>query len=428
MRATRSRIVATSKSTDALRSDAKGSSLASSSSNGGATGSKLRATRVPAVVGASGKARSNSTNSRSVPLGEVTNQPRRAPSASSTATGGKDGVTKSFVKVDNTSNGRFRATRITASSSNPDSLHQRHRSGSLASGSSASNLASMRSVHNTIGMDLDEEDETARPAQPRPFHRSGQTCAETRAMERQENEAQTFGKVKSTVRTSAKVRIADRNPSTIEDEEMHDSELDELAAADALSTDSEHGAESAESMATVPILEVHEASFASSSSSSGGSSHDSNELATSQSGLGTAQTTPWLQEQERFCDPDTSLEEARIDHALDPEYLLTLRPDLEEAAQQKRAHIVRLFEEEVVKPAAEAARKEREECLAQGIISVETAAHDDELALMGVDPEEVRDTTMVAEYAEEIFRYMSKCERETMPNPNYMDFQTEVQW
>ena len=38
------------------------------------------------------------------------------------------------------------------------------------------------------------------------------------------------------------------------------------------------------------------------------------------------------------------------------------------------------------------------------------------------------DTTMVAEYAPEIFSYMCEQEIETMANPHYMDFQSEIEW
>ncbi|TIA87140.1 hypothetical protein E3P99_03362 [Wallemia hederae] len=38
------------------------------------------------------------------------------------------------------------------------------------------------------------------------------------------------------------------------------------------------------------------------------------------------------------------------------------------------------------------------------------------------------DTTMVAEYAPEIFSYMCQQEVETMANPHYMDFQSEIEW
>ncbi|WVF72679.1 hypothetical protein IAT40_007497 [Kwoniella sp. CBS 6097] len=38
------------------------------------------------------------------------------------------------------------------------------------------------------------------------------------------------------------------------------------------------------------------------------------------------------------------------------------------------------------------------------------------------------DTTMVAEYADEIFAHMENLEESVMPNPRYMDFQTEIEW
>lgn len=44
------------------------------------------------------------------------------------------------------------------------------------------------------------------------------------------------------------------------------------------------------------------------------------------------------------------------------------------------------------------------------------------------DDVDMFDTTMVAEYADDIFRHMEQLERETMPNPRYMDFQTEIEW
>lgn len=38
------------------------------------------------------------------------------------------------------------------------------------------------------------------------------------------------------------------------------------------------------------------------------------------------------------------------------------------------------------------------------------------------------DTTMVAEYSEDIFKYMEELEESTLPNPRYMDSQTEIEW
>jgi G2/mitotic-specific cyclin 1/2 len=44
------------------------------------------------------------------------------------------------------------------------------------------------------------------------------------------------------------------------------------------------------------------------------------------------------------------------------------------------------------------------------------------------DEIDMYDTTMVAEYADDIFEYMGELEVATMPNPRYMDFQTEIEW
>lgn len=38
------------------------------------------------------------------------------------------------------------------------------------------------------------------------------------------------------------------------------------------------------------------------------------------------------------------------------------------------------------------------------------------------------DTTMVAEYADDIFAHMEAMEDAVMPNPKYMEFQTEIEW
>ncbi|CAH1761577.1 5208_t:CDS:2 [Entrophospora sp. SA101] len=45
-----------------------------------------------------------------------------------------------------------------------------------------------------------------------------------------------------------------------------------------------------------------------------------------------------------------------------------------------------------------------------------------------LDLEDMSDPMMVAEYAVEIFDYLKLLERETMPKPNYMELQTELNW
>lgn len=44
------------------------------------------------------------------------------------------------------------------------------------------------------------------------------------------------------------------------------------------------------------------------------------------------------------------------------------------------------------------------------------------------DDVDMFDTTMVAEYADDIFAHMEELELSVMPNPRYMDFQTEIEW
>jgi len=45
-----------------------------------------------------------------------------------------------------------------------------------------------------------------------------------------------------------------------------------------------------------------------------------------------------------------------------------------------------------------------------------------------VDEPDMHDTTMVSEYSEEIFQYMSELEETLMPNPEYMDGQNDLTW
>lgn len=44
------------------------------------------------------------------------------------------------------------------------------------------------------------------------------------------------------------------------------------------------------------------------------------------------------------------------------------------------------------------------------------------------DEVDMFDTTMVAEYADDIFTFMEELEVQTMPSPRYMDHQSEIEW
>ncbi|CAO1618506.1 unnamed protein product [Parajaminaea phylloscopi] len=112
----------------------------------------------------------------------------------------------------------------------------------------------------------------------------------------------------------------------------------------------------------------------------------------------------------------------------DPECLVTLPPEFQEEALYRVSLVSARYEQDVILPQLAKAALDRRAAVRSGELPPEVAAHDDELAQMGLDPEDVRDTSMVAEYAKEIFSYMSVCEMETMANPNYMAFQNEIQW
>jgi hypothetical protein len=58
----------------------------------------------------------------------------------------------------------------------------------------------------------------------------------------------------------------------------------------------------------------------------------------------------------------------------------------------------------------------------------EYKAYVERVAADFVDEAELEDATMVAEYADEIFEYMSKLEEESMPMPDYMNGQQEIDW
>ena len=51
-----------------------------------------------------------------------------------------------------------------------------------------------------------------------------------------------------------------------------------------------------------------------------------------------------------------------------------------------------------------------------------------EQGVMDLDAEDIDDPLMVAEYVAEIFEYLKGLEEPTMPNPNYMDHQSHLEW
>ncbi|WFD19921.1 B-type cyclin [Malassezia caprae] len=119
---------------------------------------------------------------------------------------------------------------------------------------------------------------------------------------------------------------------------------------------------------------------------------------------------------------------ADIELDLDPAGLVTVSLEEELVEQRRVAEVCERFEASVLAPQALAAQAERQELVRLGQMDPDAAAHDDTMMRLGLDTEEARDLSMVAEYAQDIFAYMGCCERESMANPNYMDFQDEIQW
>lgn len=125
-------------------------------------------------------------------------------------------------------------------------------------------------------------------------------------------------------------------------------------------------------------------------------------------------------------DDSTALAEIELD--LDPQAIVTLTLEEELIEQRRVLEISERYELSVVVPQALAAQAERQQLVRSGQLDARAAAHDDAMMRLGLDAEEARDLSMVAEYAQDIFEYMGLCERESMANPSYMDFQDEIQW
>lgn len=127
-------------------------------------------------------------------------------------------------------------------------------------------------------------------------------------------------------------------------------------------------------------------------------------------------------------DVDSVPDDFEFLRTIDPDREVCLPEDLELAAAEKALHVRMRYEWSTIRPRAAAQETERARLLAAQKLSTRVADHEAELAAAGVDPEEARDTTMVAEYTDEILDYLSRCEKRTMANPAYMDHQKEIEW
>ncbi|KAH7106480.1 cyclin [Auriculariales sp. MPI-PUGE-AT-0066] len=75
--------------------------------------------------------------------------------------------------------------------------------------------------------------------------------------------------------------------------------------------------------------------------------------------------------------------------------------------------------------------EEEEELVWPEVDSVTQATYDAQIAKVResfVDPVDHDDPAMVSEYADEIFAYMERIETESMPNPDYVQGQSEITW
>ncbi len=376
------------------------------------------------MAAASGKVGTARQATKGPALSEVTNRTRTSTSSSTGSVAGvKDGLEKSKSVHAASATVKPKSSRVLSSQSDAALARSRGLDGPKEA-----------AVRMNAAMQVDNEDRatssrsqraqpsassTAPPAKRRLVVRSKAAPAQQPTMDLDE-----AGAADETVR-----------PVDADGEEMHDSELEDLAAVEIPSETDEYDqlAHNYSDNHTARPARSRQASAAASGSSFQTSADGSSTVTSSVPS--TANTTPWLDSGEQFGtlpSDEFGLTEAEEDallaQKLDPECLLRLTPDLERAAQDKKAHIISRYIEEVLKPEQEKTRQQRFDMLRTGEITERQVADEEELELMGLDPDEVRDTTMVAEYAEDIFGYMARCERNTMPNPNYMDFQSEIQW
>ena len=113
---------------------------------------------------------------------------------------------------------------------------------------------------------------------------------------------------------------------------------------------------------------------------------------------------------------------AELEMDLDPAGIVTLTLEHDIVEQRRMLDMCDRFEIQVLVPQALAAQAERQDLVRHGQLSAQAAAHDDEMMRLGLDTEEARDISMVAEYAQDIFDYMACMERESMANPNSVSY------
>lgn len=106
----------------------------------------------------------------------------------------------------------------------------------------------------------------------------------------------------------------------------------------------------------------------------------------------------------------------------------------EEVLEDTKEHVIQLAEDELMEDVTSEEEEEEEEededdWLRMSDEEVNTCAFELERVQSTFQDEvDMFDTTMVAEYADDIFAHMEELELSTLPHPRYMDFQTEIEW
>lgn len=143
-------------------------------------------------------------------------------------------------------------------------------------------------------------------------------------------------------------------------------------------------------------------------------------------GLGIDGTSEWVQDQQMKTEGPTAPSSPST-HA--------------QAKSHKRTHDVEFADEEEETGAFTSHHDDKVRILATeedpenwvaDLIDDEDAIHS-EMLLQQIkrdfkEEQDFWDISMVAEYSDEIFSYMSKLEEASMPNPRYMDHQSEIEW
>ncbi|KAL1921169.1 uncharacterized protein VTP21DRAFT_10885 [Calcarisporiella thermophila] len=111
---------------------------------------------------------------------------------------------------------------------------------------------------------------------------------------------------------------------------------------------------------------------------------------------------------------------------------ISMRTRRGRVCEEEETDVVACAEPEPVDQDAELMEVDEEKAVEEGTAAVGETVEEEEIAGVEEDGfvEEIDylDTTMVGEYSKEIFQYLRELELKYMPDPNYMQRQTEIEW